>query len=143
MSHSGEFWENVAHWRRKWQTTQVFLQWEHQEHDIYMYYLNNKIFIIIHNICAYYLYITYTNKWYNHYSTLVVNHMNKLFLWKKPSKYFYNFCKYDTLFLYSYNCSTFPKSPKTEKLFKNVVQKKSSNTEIYFFPPNVPVCLQK
>lgn len=57
---------------------------------IYIYNLNNKIFIIIHNTCVYiyYMYITYTNKWYNHYSTLVVNHMNKLFLWKKASKCF-------------------------------------------------------
>ena len=23
--HSGEFWQNVVHWRREWQTTPVFL----------------------------------------------------------------------------------------------------------------------
>ena len=26
--HSGEFWQNVVHWRREWQTTPVFLPWE-------------------------------------------------------------------------------------------------------------------
>ena len=24
----GEFWQNVVHWRREWQTTSVFLPWE-------------------------------------------------------------------------------------------------------------------
>ena len=28
MSHVGEFWQNVVHWRREWQTTSVFLPWE-------------------------------------------------------------------------------------------------------------------
>ena len=28
MGHSEEFWQNVVHWRRKWQTTSVFLPWE-------------------------------------------------------------------------------------------------------------------
>ena len=27
--HSEEFWQNVIHWRRGWQTTSVFLLWEH------------------------------------------------------------------------------------------------------------------
>ena len=27
---SGEFWQNVVHWRREWQTTSVFLPWEPQ-----------------------------------------------------------------------------------------------------------------
>ena len=26
--HGGEFWKNVIHWRREWQTTSVFLPWE-------------------------------------------------------------------------------------------------------------------
>ena len=26
-----EFWQNVVHWRREWQTTSVFLQWEPHE----------------------------------------------------------------------------------------------------------------
>ena len=26
--HGGEFWQNVVHWRREWQTTSVFLPWE-------------------------------------------------------------------------------------------------------------------
>ena len=25
MAHGGEFWQNVVHWRREWQTTSVFL----------------------------------------------------------------------------------------------------------------------
>ena len=25
MGHGGEFWQNVLHWRREWQTTSVFL----------------------------------------------------------------------------------------------------------------------
>ena len=25
--HGGEFWQNVVHWRREWQTTSVFLPW--------------------------------------------------------------------------------------------------------------------
>ena len=25
MGHGGEFWQNVVHWRREWQTTSVFL----------------------------------------------------------------------------------------------------------------------
>ena len=28
MDHGGEFWQNVNHWRREWQTTSVFLPWE-------------------------------------------------------------------------------------------------------------------
>ena len=32
--HGGEFWENVAHWRREWQTTSAFLPWEsHEQHE--------------------------------------------------------------------------------------------------------------
>ena len=27
----GEFWQNVVHWRREWQTTSVFLPWEPHE----------------------------------------------------------------------------------------------------------------
>ena len=34
MGHSGEFWQNVVHWRREWQTTSVFLPWEsHEEYE--------------------------------------------------------------------------------------------------------------
>ena len=29
--HGGEFWQNVVHWRREWQTTSVCLPWEHHE----------------------------------------------------------------------------------------------------------------
>ena len=29
--HGGEIWQNVVHWRREWQTTSVFLPWEHYE----------------------------------------------------------------------------------------------------------------
>ena len=28
MGHGGEFWQNMVHWRREWQTTSVFLPWE-------------------------------------------------------------------------------------------------------------------
>ena len=28
IGHSGEFWQNVVHWRREWQTTPIFLPWE-------------------------------------------------------------------------------------------------------------------
>ena len=31
MSHSKEFWQNMVHWRRKWQTTPVFLPQEPHE----------------------------------------------------------------------------------------------------------------
>ena len=32
--HGGEFWENVVHWRRQWQTTSVFLPWEpHEQYE--------------------------------------------------------------------------------------------------------------
>ena len=33
MGHSGEFWQNVVHWGRDWQTTPVFLPWE--PHQLY------------------------------------------------------------------------------------------------------------
>ena len=34
MGHSEEFWQNVVHWRREWQTTPVFLPWEaHEQYD--------------------------------------------------------------------------------------------------------------
>ena len=39
MSHAvhGEFWQNVVHWRRKWQTTPVFLPREpHKQYEIHM-----------------------------------------------------------------------------------------------------------
>ena len=29
--HVEEFWQNVVHWRRQWQTTSVFLPWEPHE----------------------------------------------------------------------------------------------------------------
>ena len=29
--HGGEFWQNMVHWRREWQTTSVFLPWEPHE----------------------------------------------------------------------------------------------------------------
>ena len=32
MGHGGEFWQNMVHWRREWQTTSVFLPWEPHEH---------------------------------------------------------------------------------------------------------------
>ena len=28
MGHGSVFWQNVAHWRRHWQTTSVFVPWE-------------------------------------------------------------------------------------------------------------------
>ena len=28
MGHNREFWQNVIHWRREWQTTPVYLLWE-------------------------------------------------------------------------------------------------------------------
>ena len=31
MGHGGEFWQNVVHWRREWQTISVFLLWERHE----------------------------------------------------------------------------------------------------------------
>ena len=31
MGHGGEFWENVVHQRREWQTTSVFLPWQSHE----------------------------------------------------------------------------------------------------------------
>ena len=34
MGHGGEFWQNVAHWRREWETTSVFLPWElHEQYE--------------------------------------------------------------------------------------------------------------
>jgi len=32
MGHGGEFWQNVVHQRREWQTTSVILPWEPHEH---------------------------------------------------------------------------------------------------------------
>ena len=32
--HGGEFWQNIVHWRREWQTTSVFLSWEpHEQYE--------------------------------------------------------------------------------------------------------------
>ena len=34
MGHAGEFWQNMVHWRREWQTTLVFLPWEpHEQYE--------------------------------------------------------------------------------------------------------------
>ena len=34
MGHDGDFWQNVVHWRREWQTTSVFLPWEpHEQYE--------------------------------------------------------------------------------------------------------------
>ena len=34
MGHGGEFWQNMVHWRREWQTTSVFLPWEpHEQYE--------------------------------------------------------------------------------------------------------------
>ena len=36
MGHGGEFWQNVVHWRREWQTTSAFLPWEpHEQYEQY------------------------------------------------------------------------------------------------------------
>ena len=33
-TRDGEFWQNVVHWRREWQTTSVFLPWElHEQYE--------------------------------------------------------------------------------------------------------------
>ena len=32
--HGGEFWQNMVHWKREWQTTSAFLSWEpHEQHE--------------------------------------------------------------------------------------------------------------
>ena len=31
VGHGGEFWQNVVHWRREWQTASAFLPWESHE----------------------------------------------------------------------------------------------------------------
>ena len=31
--HGTEFWQNMVHWRREWQTTSVFLSWEPHEQN--------------------------------------------------------------------------------------------------------------
>jgi len=32
--HGGEFWQNMVHWRREWQTTSAFLSWEpHEQYE--------------------------------------------------------------------------------------------------------------
>ena len=34
MGCEGEFWQNVVHWRREWQTTSAFLPWEpHEQYE--------------------------------------------------------------------------------------------------------------
>ena len=35
MGHSREFWQNMIHWRREWQTTSVNLPWE--PHEMYQF----------------------------------------------------------------------------------------------------------
>ena len=36
MGHGGEFWQNVVHWRREWQTSSAFLPWEpHEQYEQY------------------------------------------------------------------------------------------------------------
>ena len=32
MGYSGEFWQNMVHWKREWQTILVVLPWEPHEH---------------------------------------------------------------------------------------------------------------
>ena len=34
MGHSGEFWQNVVHWRRERQATSVFLPWEEYQENL-------------------------------------------------------------------------------------------------------------
>ena len=32
--HGGEFWQNMVHWKREWQTTSAFLSWEpHEQYE--------------------------------------------------------------------------------------------------------------
>ena len=34
MGHSGEFWENMVHWRMEWQAISIFLPWEpHEQYE--------------------------------------------------------------------------------------------------------------
>ena len=37
MGCGGEFWQNMVHWRREWQTISVFLPWEPHEQYEYVY----------------------------------------------------------------------------------------------------------
>ena len=50
--HGGEFWQNVVHWRREWQTTSVFLPWElHEQYEKalhpYQYFNIVSLFLIL------------------------------------------------------------------------------------------------
>ena len=34
MGHGGEFWQNVVHWKKQWQTTSEFSPWEpHEQYE--------------------------------------------------------------------------------------------------------------
>ena len=34
MGHGGEFWQNMVHWKREWQTTALFLPQEtHEQYE--------------------------------------------------------------------------------------------------------------
>ena len=34
MCHGAEFWQNMFHWRREWQSASVFLPWElHEQYE--------------------------------------------------------------------------------------------------------------
>ena len=51
MGHNEEFWQNVVHWRREWQTTSVFLPWE--PHEQYEQYGRVRVeFALPLNICG-------------------------------------------------------------------------------------------
>ena len=40
VGHGGEFWQNVVHWRREWQTTSAFLPWEpHEQYELYQLFI--------------------------------------------------------------------------------------------------------
>ena len=50
MGHGREFWQNVVHWRREWQTTSVFLPWEpHEQYELRLIGMKT----ICYSICIY------------------------------------------------------------------------------------------
>ena len=53
MGHGGEFWQNVVHWRREWQTTSAFFPWESHEQSVSMKLLSHVPLFVIPWTIAY------------------------------------------------------------------------------------------
>ena len=62
--HSRDFWQNVIHWRREWQSSPVYLLWESQD-----LHKRTKRYVVVY-VNIHYVYSVYINHYLSIYPSL-------------------------------------------------------------------------